>query len=132
MFVLILWCRLLTPKSPGYRGIRNANTSYSKHKLRLCLGTTERSPAMALSNQIVFFDTTLRDGEQSPGCTMHPDEKLRMAHQLAALGVDILEAGFAISSAGDAASIRTIAREVKGPVITSLARCREADIEAAG
>ncbi len=52
-------------------------------------------------NQIVFFDTTLRDGEQSPGCTMHNDEKLRMAHQLASLGVDILEAGFAIASQGD-------------------------------
>ncbi|HEY0264619.1 MAG TPA: 2-isopropylmalate synthase [Granulicella sp.] len=84
------------------------------------------------NNRILFFDTTLRDGEQSPGCTMHPDEKLRMAHQLAALGVDILEAGFAISSTGDAESIRQIAREVKGPVIASLARCREADIEAAG
>jgi 2-isopropylmalate synthase len=80
---------------------------------------------------IVFFDTTLRDGEQSPGCTMHADEKLRLAHQLAALGVDILEAGFAIASAGDAESIRAIAREVKGPRITSLARCKREDIETA-
>jgi len=83
-------------------------------------------------NQILFFDTTLRDGEQSPGCTMHPAEKLRMAHQLAALGVDILEAGFAIASTGDFESIRAIAREVRGPRITSLARCRPDDIEAAG
>ena len=83
------------------------------------------------AEQILFFDTTLRDGEQSPGCTMHHDEKLRMAHQLAALGVDILEAGFAIASEGDAESIRAIAREVKGPRITSLARCRQADVEAA-
>ncbi len=87
---------------------------------------------MALSpNQIVFFDTTLRDGEQSPGCTMHHHEKLRMAHGLADLGVDILEAGFAIASNGDAESIREIAREVKGPRITSLARCKREDIEAA-
>jgi 2-isopropylmalate synthase len=82
-------------------------------------------------NHIVFFDTTLRDGEQSPGCTMHPAEKLRMAHQLAALGVDILEAGFAIASKGDSDSIRDIASEVRGPRIASLARCKREDIEAA-
>ena len=81
--------------------------------------------------KIVFFDTTLRDGEQSPGCTMHHHEKLRMAHQLAALGVDVLEAGFAIASQGDLDSIRAIAAEVRGPRITSLARCKREDIEAA-
>ena len=86
---------------------------------------------MANSNQIVFFDTTLRDGEQSPGCTMHHAEKLRMAHQLAALGVDIIEAGFAIASDGDSASIRAIAKEVQGARIASLARCKREDIEAA-
>jgi 2-isopropylmalate synthase len=86
---------------------------------------------MSTHNQIVFFDTTLRDGEQSPGCTMHHDEKLRMAHQLAALGVDVLEAGFAIASQGDSDSIRMIAREVRGPRIASLARCKLEDIEAA-
>ncbi len=83
------------------------------------------------SDRVLFFDTTLRDGEQSPGCTMHHDEKLRMAHQLATLGVDILEAGFAIASDGDLESIRSIAREVRGPRITSLSRCRPDDIEAA-
>ena len=82
-------------------------------------------------DHIVFFDTTLRDGEQSPGCTMHAGEKLRMAHQLAALGVDVLEAGFAIASAGDLESIRVIAKEVRGPRIASLARCKREDIEAA-
>jgi 2-isopropylmalate synthase len=87
--------------------------------------------SMSLHNQIVFFDTTLRDGEQSPGCTMHHDEKLRMAHQLADLGVDVLEAGFAIASQGDSDSIRMIAREVRGPRIASLARCKREDIEAA-
>jgi 2-isopropylmalate synthase len=86
---------------------------------------------MSPHNQIVFFDTTLRDGEQSPGCTMHHDEKLRMAHQLATLGVDVLEAGFAIASQGDSDSIRMIAREVRGPRIASLARCKREDIEAA-
>jgi len=90
---------------------------------------------MALSNQIVFFDTTLRDGEQSPGCTMHHAEKLRLAHQLAKLGVDIIEAGFAIASRGDFGSVNAIAREVgtseKTPRIASLARCKREDIEAA-
>lgn len=87
---------------------------------------------MPAPNQIVFFDTTLRDGEQSPGCTMHHEEKLRMAHQLAALGVDILEAGFAIASDGDFNAVQAIAREIKGPRIASLARCKREDIEAAG
>ncbi len=86
---------------------------------------------MPAPEQIRFFDTTLRDGEQSPGCTMHHAEKLRMAHQIAALGVDVLEAGFAIASDGDFESIRAIAREVRGPVIASLARCKREDIEAA-
>jgi 2-isopropylmalate synthase len=86
---------------------------------------------MANPNQIVFFDTTLRDGEQSPGCTMHHEEKLRMAHQIAALGVDVLEAGFAIASDGDFAAVQAIAREVCGTRIASLARCKREDIEAA-
>jgi 2-isopropylmalate synthase len=83
------------------------------------------------SNKIVFFDTTLRDGEQSPGCTMHHDEKLRMAHQLAKLGVDVIEAGFAIASEGDFNAVRAVAREVRGSRIASLARCKREDIEAA-
>ena len=83
------------------------------------------------SNQIVFFDTTLRDGEQSPGCTMHHDEKLRLAHQIAALGVDVLEAGFAIASEGDFRAVQAIAREVKGTRVASLARAKREDIEAA-
>jgi 2-isopropylmalate synthase len=85
---------------------------------------------MAPNNHVIFFDTTLRDGEQSPGCTMHHDEKLRMAHQLAALGVDVLEAGFAIASHGDFESVRAIAAEVRGPRITSLSRAKREDIEA--
>src|SRR5580693_482553 len=92
---------------------------------------SEQPAVVPQTDQLVFFDTTLRDGEQSPGCTMHHGEKLRMAHQLAALGVDVLEAGFAIASQGDLESIRAIAREVRGPRIASLARCRRDDIEAA-
>ena len=82
-------------------------------------------------DRVFFFDTTLRDGEQSPGCSMTTPEKLRMAHALEALGVDIIEAGFAIASPGDFAAIGSICREVRGPRIASLARTRKEDIEAA-
>jgi 2-isopropylmalate synthase len=80
--------------------------------------------------KVDIFDTTLRDGEQSPGCSLNGAEKLEIAHQLARLGVDVIEAGFAASSPGDFAAIQTIAREVKGPVITALARAVKADVEA--
>jgi 2-isopropylmalate synthase len=77
---------------------------------------------------VVFFDTTLRDGEQSPGCSLNASEKLEVAHQLVRLGVDVIEAGFPASSPGDFAAVQTIAREVKGAVICGLARCTESDI----
>ncbi|HEY1807701.1 MAG TPA: 2-isopropylmalate synthase [Acidobacteriaceae bacterium] len=82
-------------------------------------------------NRIHFFDTTLRDGEQSPGCSMTHQEKVALAHSLADLGVDILEAGFAIASDGDFAAISAIAQEVRGPKIASLARARREDVERA-
>jgi 2-isopropylmalate synthase len=82
-------------------------------------------------NRIEFFDTTLRDGEQSPGCSMHVEEKLRMAHQLSALGVDVIEAGFPIASEGDRAAVESIARHIRGPRIAALARARREDIEIA-
>ncbi len=83
----------------------------------------------ASQDRLYFFDTTLRDGEQSPGCSMRHDEKLQMARQLSDLGVDLLEAGFPISSAGDFAAVVAISREITdGPVIAGLARCREEDI----
>jgi 2-isopropylmalate synthase len=81
--------------------------------------------------RITVFDTTLRDGEQSPGCSMTAPEKLRLAHELAELGVDVLEAGFAASSTEDAESILAISREVKGPVVAALARSARSDIEKA-
>ena len=82
-------------------------------------------------DRVSFFDTTLRDGEQSPGCSMTQHEKLQMARSLADLGVDVLEAGFAISSEGDFASIEAVAQEVRGPVIASLSRAKKEDIERA-
>ncbi|MBX9579499.1 MAG: 2-isopropylmalate synthase [Gemmataceae bacterium] len=82
-------------------------------------------------NRVIVFDTTLRDGEQSPGCSMHLGEKLEMARALADLGVDVIEAGFPIASPGDFEAVRAIAREVRGPVICGLARCNPADIDRA-
>ena len=69
-----------------------------------------------------IFDTTLRDGEQSPGISLNTQEKLEIAHQLARLGVDIIEAGFPIASPGDFEAVQAIAREVHGPVIARLAQ----------
>jgi 2-isopropylmalate synthase len=82
-------------------------------------------------NHVVFFDTTLRDGEQSPGCSMTTQEKLTMAHALEDLGVDVLEAGFAVASEGDFAAISTIAQAIRKPRIASLARAKQEDIELA-
>ena len=81
--------------------------------------------------EIRIFDTTLRDGEQAPGFSLRPAEKLLLAHQLDALGVDIIEAGFPIASPADADAVRRIATEVRRPVIACLARCHRADLEKA-
>ena len=84
------------------------------------------------SNLVLIFDTTLRDGEQSPGASLNEAEKLQIAHALARLGVDIIEAGFPYSSSGDFKAVNRIAQEVKGSIICGLARATEADIEKAG
>ena len=84
-----------------------------------------------MNKMIKIFDTTLRDGEQSPGASMNVEEKITLAKQLARLGVDIIEAGFAISSPGDFEAIKRIGAEVEGPVICSLARARKEDIDRA-
>src|SRR6201988_4166484 len=81
--------------------------------------------------RITVFDTTLRDGEQSPGCSMNQQEKLRLAHQLDRLGVDVIEAGFPIASDGDFESVKAIASVVRRPVIAALARACRPDIERA-
>jgi 2-isopropylmalate synthase len=82
-------------------------------------------------NRVLIFDTTLRDGEQSPGCSMTRPEKLRVAKALADLGVDVIEAGFPIASRGDWEAVNLVAREVRGPIIAGLARCNRDDIAAA-
>ncbi|HVS29743.1 MAG TPA: 2-isopropylmalate synthase [Solirubrobacteraceae bacterium] len=82
-------------------------------------------------NRVLIFDTTLRDGEQSPGISLNTAEKLEIAHQLARLGVDVIEAGFPITSPGDFEAVQAISREVRGPVIAGLARTHTQDIDAA-
>lgn len=84
------------------------------------------------NNRIIIFDTTLRDGEQCPGASMNLREKLEVARQLARLKVDVIEAGFPVISDGDFASVQSIAKEIKGPIIAGLARCVPKDIDAAG
>jgi 2-isopropylmalate synthase len=84
-----------------------------------------------MSDRVIIFDTTLRDGEQSPGISLNTSEKLEIAHQLARLGVDVIEAGFPIASPGDFEAVQAIAREVHGPVIAGLARAQAPDIERA-
>jgi 2-isopropylmalate synthase len=85
----------------------------------------------AENDRVKIFDTTLRDGEQSPGIALNKQEKLEIAHQLARLGVDVIEAGFPITSPGDFEAVQAIAREVHGPVICGLARTGKQDIDAA-
>ena len=84
-----------------------------------------------MSDRLVIFDTTLRDGEQSPGASMNLAEKLEIAHALRELGVDVIEAGFPIASPGDFEAVQAIAQQVEGPTICGLARCNAADIDRA-
>ena len=85
-----------------------------------------------MSQRVTIFDTTLRDGEQSPGCSMHTPEKVRMAVQLERLGVDIIEAGFPVASHGDFEAVQAIAAELKAARVAALCRAKTLDIEAAG
>src|SRR6476620_6832468 len=87
-----------------------------------------------MSDKVLIFDTTLRDGEQSPGCSMTTSEKLEVARALTELGVDVIEAGFPIASPGDFEAVKEIAAAIgthDGPVVCGLARCNEADIDRA-
>jgi hypothetical protein len=86
---------------------------------------------MAEIDRVVIFDTTLRDGEQSPGASMNLSEKLEIARALEELGVDVIEAGFPIASPGDFESVQAIAQQVRGPIICGLARCNPEDIDRA-
>ena len=83
-----------------------------------------------MEERVYIFDTTLRDGEQSPGASLNPDQKFDIACQLARLGVDVVEAGFPLSSPGDFEAVQRIARQVQGPMITAIARAARPDIDA--
>src|SRR5580692_7429653 len=84
-----------------------------------------------MSEKILIFDTTLRDGEQCPGASMNIRQKLEVARQLQRLNVDVIEAGFPVISGEDFESVECIATEIRGPIIAGLARCTANDIDAA-
>src|ERR1700726_2654077 len=84
---------------------------------------------MSQPDRVIIFDTTLRDGEQSPGISLDVAEKLEIAEQLARLGVDIIEAGFPVASQGDFEAVQAIATAVRGPVICGLSRTSLADVD---
>ena len=86
----------------------------------------------SMKEKLIIFDTTLRDGEQSPGASMTKEEKLRIARQLEKLGVDVIEAGFAAASPGDANAVRSVAQIIESSTVCSLARATENDVRAAG
>ena len=86
---------------------------------------------MSETRKVLIFDTTLRDGEQAPGASMNKDEKLEVAFQLERLGVDIIEAGFPVSSPGDFASVQAVAKAIKNSTVCGLARSIKKDIDAA-
>jgi 2-isopropylmalate synthase len=85
-----------------------------------------------MTPRVAVFDTTLRDGEQSPGCSMNPAEKLRLARQIERLGVDVIEAGFPIASPAEVDAVKAVAAEVRAAKVAALCRAKEGDIVAAG
>src|SRR5256885_12837517 len=101
---------------------------------RQAANSTEKGPGPRTRSdmdRVQIFDTTLRDGEQSPGISLNTQEKLEIAHQLARLGVDVIEAGFPITSPGDFEAVQAISRQVEGPIIAGLARAHVGDVDAA-
>src|SRR5262249_42506159 len=104
------------------RGRSSARAAPVRDRARAAAGV------VGMSKTVVIFDTTLRDGEQSPGCSMNLAEKLTLARQLERLGVDVIEAGFPIASDGDFEAVRAIARDVRGVSICGLARTGTADV----
>ncbi|WP_222846763.1 2-isopropylmalate synthase [Chitinolyticbacter meiyuanensis] len=108
------------------------NRDFNIHSYRVGEVPTNHTGASAMGDRLYIFDTTLRDGEQSPGASMTREEKIRIARQLEKLGVDIIEAGFAAASPGDADAIRAIAEVIENSTVCSLARANERDVRAAG
>src|SRR5208282_4257622 len=116
----------------SYEHVRIINLTYPPLSVKLYqVARPVQQGGFALDNRVYIFDTTLRDGEQSPGCSMNTPEKLRMARMLVDLGVDILEAGFPIASDGDFEAVRAIAKEFSWVQVAALARTTPLDIERA-
>src|SRR5438270_7875807 len=115
-----------------YDFIRIISLGYSGPGDYNCLVGECKSHMRSAMERITIFDTTLRDGEQSPGCSMSISEKLQLARSLDALGVDVIEAGFPVASDGDFSAVQRISREIRRPTIAALARCKEQDVRRAG
>src|ERR687898_55406 len=123
------------PSPPPSGGIALGGARAARHKV---IEVATKKEELLMSREAVpdkdrveIFDTTLRDGEQSPGISRNTQEKVEIAQQLARLGVDVIEAGFPITSPGDFEAVEAIARKVEGPVVCGLARTHKADIDAA-
>src|SRR3954453_24230247 len=119
-----------TSPPPPSGGIARGGRESRKPSPREAAGRSPKGAHRMDPDGVLIFDTTLRDGEQSPGISLNTGEKLEIALQLARLGVDIIEAGFPITSPGDFEAVPAIAREVEGPVICGLARTVVGDIDA--
>src|SRR5207253_11455939 len=111
--------------------LRAADTDLTTRQVRLRFGETAEEEHKVAFRKITIFDTTLRDGEQSPGIALNPDEKAEIAEQLERLGVDVIEAGFAISSPGDFEGVRAVARVATQATVAALARTNPEDVDAA-
>src|SRR5690606_23301184 len=129
-------CALVTPGSGRKGRARDPPGPSARPRLSRGAGQKGRKGRCAVVNAgadpIIIFDTTLRDGEQTPGINLNREEKLEIARQLARLNVDVIEAGFPVASPGDFAAVQAIAREVRGPIIAALARTHPEDIRRAG
>src|SRR5512138_3145540 len=123
------------PQPPGSPALSNAGDSARMRDSHIAAGAQApekkgQTHVSEAQDRVVIFDTTLRDGEQSPGASMNLEQKLQVARALRDLGVDVIEAGFAAASPGDLEAIRAVGREIEGPIVASLSRCNRGDIDA--
>src|SRR5512138_3715377 len=123
------------PQPPGSPALSNAGDSARMRDSHIAAGAQApekkgQTHVSEAQDRVVIFDTTLRDGEQSPGASMNLEQKLQVARALRDLGVDVIEAGFAAASPGDLAAITAVGQQIEGPIVASLSRCNKGDIAA--
>src|SRR5512132_1331725 len=123
------------PQQPGSPSLSFSGDSAKMRDSHIAAGaqvpeTKGQTRVSSAQDRVVIFDTTLRDGEQSPGASMNLEQKLQVARALRDLGVDVIEAGFAAASPGDLAAIAAVGQQIEGPIIASLSRCNKGDIAA--